>query len=65
MRKRGIATTISTTSKEMEKVKQTILILRQNLMEIVTSVVVMVTKNLIAIRRKERKRTKEIREIKM
>ena len=56
---------ISTSNKEMEKEKQTILILRQNLMEIVTSVVPMVTKNLIAIRRKEMKRTKEIREIEM
>ena len=65
MRKRKITTIISIKSKEMEKAKQTILILRQNLMEIVTFVVAMVTKNLIATRRKERKRIKEIREIKM
>lgn len=53
MRKRKIATTISTTSKEMEKAKQTILIPRQNLIKIVTFVVAMVIKNLIAIRKKK------------
>ena len=53
--------TISTSSKEMEKVKQTIRILRQNLMKIVTSMVAMVTKNLIATKRKGKKITKEMK----
>ena len=42
----------------MEKAKQAILILRQNLMKIVTFMVVMVTKNLIATKESKKKKNK-------
>ena len=56
----GTMATITTSSKEIEKAKQTIHILRKSLMVIVTIVASKVVKKLIATKRKERKRTKAL-----
>ena len=44
----------------MERARQTNQILSQNSMKIITFVVAMVTKNLIATKRKEKKRTRKM-----
>lgn len=55
-----ITTTIATSRKEMEKARQANQIPSQSLMEIVTFMASMVTKNLIATKRKRKKRTRAI-----